>query len=439
MWPGGLGATCEREFKMADLRRGFFRMGITGDVGWPSREQDVAFKGLTLKLMPETESLAPSIVVRMDGTRSQGEVRQALQEFLSALVWARDRPAVETFSTFCTGAPLGVGKGPTARMIDNSIIEYAPAPADPRAKLALALYREARSVNMLPYEFLGYFKILNVIHNKGNAQIEWIRQTVGKVPDLDAKKRLAEIASAGSDAGDYLYVSGRCAVAHAFGDPVVNPDDPGDVGRLSQDLPVIKALARYVIEHELGVRSEATVWEEHLYEIEGFRGMFGPDMVARLKGGDEVKAEELVVPEVLSLRLQGHEQLASFSGLRASVDAVQGGVVRIALEATESKLRVWVLLYFQEERLVLDAVANVEVIDDGTVEAARMGIDYLKFLQGWLANGVAEVWHEGERLGRSEPAMPVNMRPDWGALDRQVEELKKRVERGPEGSAKAGG
>lgn len=412
---------------MTQQRRGVFRMGVKGDVGWPSEEQEVTFKGLALELVPETETLAPSIVVRLDGTRSQDEVRRMLQEFLSGLVWARDLPAAETFSTFSTGAPLGVGKGANLRMINDSIVEYVPAPQDDKAKLALAIYREARSVNMIPYEFLGYFKVLNVIHDKGKEQKSWIRQAVGMLTDLRAKERLLEISNSGEDVGDYLYVSGRCAVAHAFNDPIVNPDDPADVGRLYRDLPVIKELARYAIEHELGVQSESTVWKEHLYELVGFREMFGPGIVARLKAGEGVSPDECTIPDRLSLRLQGQGQLASLCDLDARVVAVENGVAQVSLRESNSRLRALLLLCFQEERLVFNALDHVKVTDDGTVEADHCMIDYLTFLKGWMANGVTEVWSGGVRLGRTEPVMLVNMRPDWDAMDAEIQELRTRV------------
>ena len=38
-------------------------------------------------------------------------------------------------------------------------------PQDPKAQRALALYREARPVNSMPYEFLGY---LRELHKQGN-------------------------------------------------------------------------------------------------------------------------------------------------------------------------------------------------------------------------------------------------------------------------------
>ena len=51
---------------MSEPSRGYFRMGLVSGVGWPSVEQTVEFKGVKFRLMPETNSLAPSIVVRLD-------------------------------------------------------------------------------------------------------------------------------------------------------------------------------------------------------------------------------------------------------------------------------------------------------------------------------------------------------------------------------------
>jgi len=55
------------------------------------------------------------------------------------------------------------------------------------------------------------------------------------------------------DIGEYLYTSGRCAVAHASTTPVVDPDNPEDFLRLSADMPVLRALAEHIIINELGV------------------------------------------------------------------------------------------------------------------------------------------------------------------------------------------
>lgn len=82
--------------------------------------------------------------------------------------------------------------------------------------------------------------------------VEGIRTSLQKVDDKDALKRIEELTAVGvSDVPQYLYESGRCAVAHAFSDPVVDPDDVTDLRRLSIDM--IRSIAEHLIEHELKV------------------------------------------------------------------------------------------------------------------------------------------------------------------------------------------
>ena len=50
---------------------------------------------------------------------------------------------------------------------------------------------------------------------------------------------------------DYLFRSGRCAIAHVKNDPIADPDNPEDRLRLNKDLPIVKGLARYAIESGL--------------------------------------------------------------------------------------------------------------------------------------------------------------------------------------------
>jgi hypothetical protein len=130
--------------------------------------------------------------------------------------------------------------------------------SDPKVRIALALYREAGSVRGTPYEFLGYFKVINTRYSSGREQIAWINQTLPSLEDNDAKKRVAELSVTEKDIGQCLYDSGRCAVAHAFKDPVVDPDDPNDVYRLGADMPVARALAEHLIEYEYRINWESS-------------------------------------------------------------------------------------------------------------------------------------------------------------------------------------
>jgi hypothetical protein len=82
------------------------------------------------------------------------------------------------------------------------------------------------------------------------------------LPHLTEKeciKRIKEIENTEGDAADYLYKSGRCAVAHAFADPVVDPDDITDLHRLSKDLWLMQNLTAHLIEKNFGI--EQSIWE----------------------------------------------------------------------------------------------------------------------------------------------------------------------------------
>lgn len=136
--------------------------------------------------------------------------------------------------------------------------------SDPKARLALALYREAVTVNSVPFEFLSYFKILNIFwQDKKNTTkggivtheiVDGIRNIMPLLKDSLAIDRISAISKKNSDVAAYLYQSGRCAIAHAYATPLVDPDDVTDVHRLSADMPIVREIAEHLIESELNIR-----------------------------------------------------------------------------------------------------------------------------------------------------------------------------------------
>jgi len=150
---------------------------------------------------------------------------------------------------------VGIGRpglvDPVITRFDQSALQ---SPDTREKRLAIALYREAGGLNSAPYQFLGYFKIINIARRRGSDQIAWINSALPHVVDQPALARLEQLRGQHPDVGAYLYESGRCAVAHAAEESVVDPDDPADLLRLSLDLPLIRILAEAFMENELQLK-----------------------------------------------------------------------------------------------------------------------------------------------------------------------------------------
>lgn len=241
-----------------DPEHGYVTFGVDTQIPWPIKEQIIEFRGRDFYLLPLTDTRQSAIRVKLAPGFPKSVAYKTIQELLSALAWAEQAGAEGTIWTWGT-VPINVGRGYPSAMTKIGWFDYLPDPVDPKAKLALALYREAMSVNLAPYKFLGFFKVINVIRDKGPDQKKWITANLQHVTESRAKERLTELQKNHADVAEYLYVSGRCAVAHAFNQPVVNPDDLEDLNRLNEDIPVIQDLARIAIVRELGIQPQANV------------------------------------------------------------------------------------------------------------------------------------------------------------------------------------
>lgn len=399
-------------------------IGLETSVDWPVEDTKITFRDREIILRPETDDRAPTIAIPYDSDEEYDDVATIGTEFLSTLAWLKGRYIRETLWTGGSG-PIFVGKGPMARHVDPRFrLDYLPEPQNEKARLAVSLFREALNINSVAYQFLGYFKIINMLHAGGAGQKGWINRILPRIEDFRARKRIAELRSHLTDVGDYLYSSGRCAVAHAYAQPVVNPDDPADRKRLSADLPVMRALAEYAIEHEFGVKSVTTVHREHLYELDGFRRLLGVEMADRLKAENDVPADLLPPLPNLSIRLRGQPPFPVFESLKSWIVESQNGTLYIDCESHDGFTKTYLVLDFPKERLGFDPFQGVRISDDGSTTPAKYAADVHRYIKELIGNGEIEVWDGQQQrcLGRYDPFMPYNMRPDaaYGELDRMI-------------------
>lgn len=234
-------------------------VGIIGTAIWPTKETTVQFGGRTLVLKPATRDTEQSINVNLHGI-STVDALTLINRFLSVLSWCDDQPLENRYGWSGNPRPGTVPRESRASGSSIGFPFYRDVEPDRKARLALALFREGRTVNSTPFAFLSYFKILNIFWKDRNELTEGIRNTLPKLKDDLALRRLKVLQASEPHTPRYLYESGRCAIAHAYSDPIVDPDDVSDLRRLSEDIHIIKAIAEHLIRAELKVSRLITGW-----------------------------------------------------------------------------------------------------------------------------------------------------------------------------------
>lgn len=387
---------------------------VRSAVGWPFKLTPVIFRGRTLYLLPVAthpdHNIAnhPAVAVRLEVGEQFRDGQVLISHFLSSLAWSAQQP-VEVVQWTGGNIPRSMGGYSGGTMMTDGFSQpYVPDPANPQARLALGFYREGMYLNHVAYQCLSYFKILNIFLRNGDQQIEWIDANLAKVTDQQAKKRIANLSA---NIGEFLYGSNRCAVAHAGGTPTADPENPEDMAQLRDDLPLVRALAEIAIEDHFGVKSAMTVWREHLYELEGFREIFGQDHVKTIKDAGTLPEVDWPSLPKLSIRLEGQDKYEPLEGMGAEIVGVGDGMAVLECQSSTGLTVLRLGLDFGEERLRFDGEAGIASKDDNTAHSARCFSCMQTFRLDYFLNGVLHVWDadSNRMLGRCDPFMPQNV------------------------------
>lgn len=396
---------------------------------WPNSETEVEYDGHTFVLKPRTELSAPTVSITLPGHTDDdyrlGE--RLINRLLSALTWVHHLPAgVLTISGWGQDFPMNLDIIDPEHYTHDFETDYLPVVTDSRAALALALYREAMFVNSVPYKFLGFAKVLNVVCGNGTAQKQWINVNAGQLRDGPANDRLTKLEKSCKNIGEYLWVQGRCAVAHAFEDPLVDPDAAQDLERLRSDTFIMQALAERLIEKELGIRTWGSWYRDHHFEVDGFRRLLGEALLSKIIEGTCGERDILPTFPLLSVRLRNHQPFNVFENMRVTSTDCQAGTICLHLESADQRLVTEIVLDFGRWELQVDPNEKTRLLEDGSPEAMRNLSDSFRFRAERLANGEVEVYdaRESVLLGRTRRYMPtVPMGVDFPAL---IDKLRAR-------------
>ncbi|HUU26843.1 MAG TPA: methylamine utilization protein MauJ [archaeon] len=382
--------------------KGFWTIAhLEQDIGWPQEDRLEFYKGEMLLLLAPTSYLVEAIAVRKDFelgklNKLEYDAQKVILNYISALAWVRDSK-IKIIEWGGGSYPFRMQSSKHSSILTTFFSNhYLPEPTDEKARIALAFYREGLYLDHVPYKFLSFYKIINLIFNNGRQQKEWINSNAELLRKSDAKERVEEILSSKLDLGEYLFKSCRCAVAHAGVKPFVDPDNFEDYQRLFKDLSVIRELAKIIIEQRLGIKSQKTVWAEHLYELEGFRKFFGKNLLNSIKNAEVIAEGKIPSLPPLSIRLHGTKKFESFENIRVTIDKIAEGCVFLTFENDLSYLKITATLDFRNEKFVFDPFKSFKLLQNDTFISYKTELDLLGFLKSYFSNGQLEIWNNKE-------------------------------------------
>ena len=387
---------------------------VDSAIPWPMSPVSAAFDGHDFILFPETDDTPDRIEMQIPEGEDHQHAMTVMNRFMSALAWVQGKSLRSAWTMIAGGPGGGMGKGKArfnsnglAARCETLIIDYLPAPVGENERLALALYREALNCNSIPYSFLGFAKILNMIGD-GRKQVAWINATIPKLTrnhDYEANQRIAKLTG---DLGKYIYEDGRCAIAHAEKGSRVNPDMADHERRLADDMPVVRVLAEYFIEYNLGIKSQGTMYDEHLYELSGFRDHLGSSLVAKMKAREDIDVRALPVFPPVGVRVRGGEPLPALERLTPIWVLSLNGTLAVQFSNGTHPCVVAFRLNFAEESLEFDPATLVTVTDSTRPEGAQVIADRASLLRGLLRNKQLHVYRmdTGALMGRTDGFVP---------------------------------
>jgi hypothetical protein len=409
-------------------------VAFESDVHDQSEYIKTEYDGLVLHIKPSHDEYCNSLAVFLEPGANERDILTKINRFFSAMAWKDD--AMFITRGFISGAAREQDRDKprfnykekkryTHGVISSYDFEHLRVVREPRQQLALALYREGLAADQAFYRFLSFYKIINILRNKIPQQSRWINANLDKVRDYRCMERLRAIHESHANVGEYLSKQGRCAIAHAFDEPIRDPDLPDDVFEIRADTPLIKGLAQVAIECELGVPSMGKIWNEHLYELAGFKDLFGHSLTVRLQQAQSIPVADFPELPKLSVRLRGHEPFAGLSALPMRILSAEKGIVVLGIVPPDHPQQVLLALNFFNETLdVLLPYFGIDPSHHGY--AAQIEVGQLRFLRGLFGNGIVEIYDEaGRRLSHKTAFIPTNvdLRGTLKNFDMRIEAL----------------
>jgi len=416
------------------LQRGqWVCLNIEPSCPWPTRPQTVEFGGYTLWIIPLTEEEYPGVAIRRLPEMSQEDTESLLYRFLSVVAWQHGAGIAVAYRTGGS-MPYMVALDKKSGFAIRPPFDFTEliCPEEEQPRIALALIREARSLNHYGYAFLSYWRVLELAFPRSADRVTWMNANLPTLKGTGVQEAKDCIAAQGiEDICAHLFASGRCAIAHATGKPVINPDDPRDASRLYRELPLVREMAIRAVEERFGVATPMTEYQQHLYELRGWKEVLGEPLLTVLAEGAEIKADQTVDLPPIHVRLRTSPPYRPFEAMVPKGIERQGQELLMIYGTDDGLVDIRFRLVPAEERLKFDVFNGVYGRDDGSVVAAEYKQETQRFFRDYMLNGELQMWNadSGELLSRLDAYIPVNVMVDLEACNANITAAQDEVER----------
>ena len=399
-------------------------LNVDSRTAWPTKPQAFTFEGHQVWVMPITTDNFPGLAASKPANMDRDECFAFLHRALSVLAWLQDTGAVVVqMSGGNLPRMMGMRQHLGYAIRDDFDLSDLPEIANPSGQIALALMREGRGLNHPGYSFLSFFRALEIAIPHGKTRGTWVTDNIDRIDGLRAKDALEKLkATVEGDIGTHLRESGRHAIAHAQADPIINPDDPRDARRLEAEVPIIEALAVLAIQDHLGIQTSHKAWQEHLYELRGWKRILPAAVIEASCGAEPNDIQANIDLPLINFRLRRSELFPLLEGMTPVHVGLANQRVELVYRSTDGLAELMFWLNFAEERLEFDLNLSLNLYDDDSAAAARNGKERCRFIWEYFGNGEIQIWDvaTGKLITRVDAFIPLNMMAN---LDGHLAEL----------------
>ncbi len=412
---------------------------VDTQIFWPSRAQAIQFNDKTFILLPPEQierprmSVNPGIAIDREAFKlTVDAARHEILQLATALCWHENKK-LEITGWTGGNLPRSTATALNTVRTDYLDVEQLELPPNDAAATALAFYREGVSLDNPFYAFLSLYKAFSVALPAPKTRRAWIAAARERIDERDAVNRLQELERDGHEVSEYIYQDCRNAIAHADTNIFVNPDRLDDKARLLRDLPLMRNFVEVALEERFRIKRSQRLYQEHLYELAGFRRVIGSEAIYALERSDIAGTEiAALLPRAIALIARRGYTEASFPDMAIIRSKRVAEGLTITFRSRGSIVRTSVTLGFRHERLFFDPIRDLSIDHDpSSKEKLVEELQAVECQRMILTNGHIEIWdvEKCSRLGRSETYIPFNMRIDVDDFKEREAELKRLMDK----------